>query len=239
MDKTKNMADSSLSILIVWLCICILIILWIYFFVSSYRHNTGFPWGFSIVVIGVLVSGRGLTYHESAATIVISLDLMFVVCLIGMLLNINNIWEQFQVANLWKVLSFIGIGLLAGLFFGLLFITMQATKYIQADARYTSVALITIIVQTSMAEEILFRGYFLGYLRKYGLNSMLSVMLQSLIFTALHITRYSDNWTILCVGFLFGIVTGYSTLKNNNLITALTIHIVTNLMGIMYSFAMT
>jgi membrane protease YdiL (CAAX protease family) len=226
------MITSSPLILAVWLCIGILIILWILFFIYSYRHKLVFPWGFSIVVVGVLVSGRGLAYHGSADKIVFSFDLMFIVCLFGILWNINNIREQFQDTNIRKVLFFIGIGLLLGSMFGLLFIIAQATKYIQTDARYTSVALTAIVIQSSLAEEILFRGYLLSYLRKYGFSQIPSIVLQSLIFTILHITRYSDNWIMSCVLFLFGITAGYFTLKNKNLGTALTMHAVNNLIGV-------
>lgn len=216
-----------------WSYTIILITLWVCFFIYSYRNNVKFPWGFSVVIIGIFVSGIGYHFHNNQVT-VFSLSLPFFVCLIGMLWNINNIRSQFCIRNIWEFLRFIGIGLISGLLFGFFVMMTQGMSYIQADAQYTSFALITNSIQTSMAEEFLFRGYFLSYLRKYEFNQISAIVFQSLMFTVLHIPRYSGDWTAIFIIFLSGVVAGYLTWKSNNLVPAFVLHIVVNLIAVIW-----
>lgn len=208
-------------------------VLWVYFFIYSYRHKVIFPWGFSIVIVGILVSGIGYHYYNNKV-VVFSINFPLAVSLIGILCNINNVQNQFYVRNLREFLRLIGIGLISGLLLGfVLGITAQGAKYFQIPSQYTVAALIAIGVQGSLAEELLFRGYFLGYLRRYEFNTIFAILLQALIFAFLHIPLYVDNWKALFVIFLTGVTTGYFTWKNNNLVSAIVLHIVANLVALL------
>jgi len=213
------------------LYIIILIALWAYFFIYSYRHKIMFPWGFSFVIVGYLVFGIGYRFYNKQV-MVFSINLSLAVSLIGMLWNINNIREQFYIRNIGGLLRFVGTGLISGLLFGFFMITTQGTKYIQVGSQYTITALIASGIQASIAEEFLIRGYFLSYLRKYEFNQFFAIVFQALMFTFSHIPRYSGNWMAVFIIFLFGVTAGYLTWKSNNLISAFVLHIVANLMAV-------
>jgi len=207
-----------------------------YFFIHSYRHKDIFPWGFGIVFAGLLVTGIGYQFSDNQV-VIFSMNLTLAVSLIGILWNINNIQDQFRIGNISKFLLFTGTGLACGLLLGFFFVIVQGTKYIQVDPRYTITAYITSSIQTSMAEELLFRGYLLSYLRKYEFNLVFSVVFQALLFAILHIPRYPGNWTAIFIVFLGGLTAGYLTWKNINLIPALVLHIVINLMAVTWWYS--
>jgi len=89
--------------------------------------------------------------------------------------------------------------------------------------------LIAIGIQAGIAEELLFRGYLLGYLRRYGFNSVFGNVLQALMFAILHLSTFSDHWIAVVVSFLNALIAGYLTWKHNSLISAFVLHITFNL----------
>jgi membrane protease YdiL (CAAX protease family) len=224
------MENYSLPLLLDWLFLIVLIGLWIYMFIFAHRYGLALPWGFSILFVGISLSGLGYAFHDNGTT-VFSIDFMLSICLIGVLLNINNIRDQLKIEDIRKVLRFIGIGLLCGLFVGLFSMVITGGKYIQVNNSSTPFALVISAIETSVAEELLLVGYFLGYLRKYGFNPVLSVTLQSLLFTVLHIPRYSaDPMTIFLV-LLSGVMSGYIAWKSNSLLPSFGLHVVVNLIA--------
>jgi membrane protease YdiL (CAAX protease family) len=115
------------------------------------------------------------------------------------------------------------------MFFGFSVMMTKVTEYLQGGAQYTPFALVALSIQKSIAEEFLFRGYLFNYLRKYNFKPLFAILFQSLIFVALHTYRYTDNWILLSIIFLFGIIGGCLTWKSDNLIPASIMHIVVNL----------
>jgi len=223
-----------------WPYLFVLIVFLTYFVVYSYRHNISFPWGIGIVIAGILVSGYGYEFgniQDMRVMIVFSIDLSFSVGLLGVFWNINNIREQFCIKNLEENFHFIVLGLILGLLFGFSQTAIKGLEYFQSNARFTPTALITSLIQTSIAEELIFRGYFLSYLRKYGLNPINAIVFQSLAFAILHISINVGDWISLALILLVGVVTGYFTWKSNNLIPAITFHIVSNLVGAVWWLA--
>ncbi len=134
-----------------------LFLLWVYFFIYAYRHKDIFPWGFSIVFIGLLVSGIGYQFRNNQV-VILSIYLPLAVSLIGMMLNINHIRSQFYVWNIGDFLRFMATGLVSGLLLGFFFVIAQSAEYFQVDSRYTLSIYIASSIQASMAEEFLFRG---------------------------------------------------------------------------------
>ena len=210
----------------------ILVAIWIYFFIDSYRHKSGWPFGFFILFVGISVSGLKLTFY-SDGVVFFSINSLFIIVLIGLLVNIADIQNQVYILDNNKTLFFSGIGLLFGLLFGFLFMVAKITDYLPGSADYTPLALVVDSIQNSVAEEFLFRGYLLSYLRKYKFNLLFAMILQSFIFTILH-TRYSDNWILLAIIFLLGTIGGYLTWKSSNLIPASVMHIVVNLFAVVW-----
>jgi membrane protease YdiL (CAAX protease family) len=236
-QKTIRMENISL-ITTLGLSIFALIVLWVYFFFYSYHHKDIFPWGFSIVFVGLLVTG--LSYRVYANQVVVfSIEFSLVVSLIGILLNVNEIRNQLYVEDRGKFLHFTGIGLAAGLLFGNFFILAQGTKHFEVDSRYAVIAYVASSIQASMAEELLFRGYLLSYLRKYEINPVFSVMFQAVIFAILHIPRYPGNWIVIFIVFLTGVTAGLLTWESSNLASALVLHIAFNLLVVVWWLAET
>lgn len=224
---------ASFITIFAWLYFLIIFALWAYFFIHSYQHSVSPPWGFSIVIAGVFVSGYGYTFYVTQVGL-ISINLLFLVSLFGILWNIENIREQFHIRKTRDFLRFLGIGLIIGLLFGISQMVLLGTEYFRINPGFSTIALIASIIQISVAEEILNRGYFLSYLRRYGFNPTCAIVFQSLMFTAMHVSRYSDDWLALCSILFMGIVAGYITWKSNNLMPAIALHTVINLIGIVW-----
>lgn len=236
-EKHKTRMENIPPTFFSQLSIIILVALWIYFFIYSYRSKAIFPWGFSIVILGILVSGIGYHFYNNKV-VVFSISLSLTVGLIGVLWNINNIRDQFHVEDVGEFLRSVGIGLIFGFIAGFFIIITQGTKYVQIDSRFTTNAFIIITVQTSMAEELIFRGFLLDYLRKCKTNHSFAVVFQALIFAALHMPLYLDDWRATFFSLLFGVTAGYLTWKSSNLISALVLHVVANLIAATWSLSL-
>ena len=220
--------------MIFWLSsLSILFAFWIYFFVYADRYELSYPWGFGIVFVGLWLINGIFPFHENHI-VVFSIKLTLVVCLIGLFLNINNIKEQFYIRDRGQILRFFGIGLIAGLVFGFAMQIRQGVMGSQTSGQFTKIALVAASIQTSVAEEFLITGYFLGYLRKYGFNQILAIVFQALFFTFLHVPHYSGDWARLLIVFLIGLVSGYLVSKSNNLIPSFILHTTVNLIAVFW-----
>lgn len=218
------------------LALLMLFAIWIYFFVYSYRCKVEFPWGMIIVVVGILVSG--VDYYVSYdKAVIFSISLPLVVSLTGVLWDINNIRKQLYSKSAREFLRFVGTGLIYGFLLAVFFIALDGTKNIPVDPSYTYTSIIALVIQGGIAEELLFRGYLLSYLKKYECNHIFAIVFQALIFAFLHVSLYSDNLMALLIVFLTGVTAGYLTWKNNNLVSAFVIHIVFNLMTVIWWLA--
>lgn len=211
----------------------ILIAVWIYFFVYADRSGLNYPWGFGIVFVGLWFINSTFPFLEKNI-VVFSINLTLLICLIGLFLNINNIKEQIHIRDGGKVFRFIGIALILGLLFGFAMQMLQGVMDSQASGNFTKFAIVAASIQTSVTEEFLFTGYFLGYLKKYGFNSILAIVFQALFFTFLHIPRYSGDWARLLLVFLIGVMSGSLVLKSNNLIPSFVMHITINLIAVFW-----
>lgn len=232
------MHDASLTNNLSLFSIFALIALWIYLFIYSYRFRIIFPWGFMIIVLGVLVSGIGYSFYRNQV-VVISISFPFIVGLLGVLWDISGIRDQFYVRNTKDGLGFIVKGIISGLLLGIIFmIAVQESEYI-IDPRYSAFAYIYIGIQAGIAEELLFRGFLLNYLRAYKVNYIIAIFFQALIFVLLHLQSYLDNLPAILVVFVMGIMAGFLTWKNNNLVPALVLHIVFNLITVVWWLSVT
>lgn len=224
---------TSLLTAYIWSYILVMIALWMYFFIYSHKHDISSPWGFAVVIAGLLTSSYGFAYYI-AQVVFIKINFVFLVSLLGVFLNINNIREKFYVRNMREFLRFSGVGLVLGLLLGFSVRTIIGFENLEQYPDYAPFAIIGILIQISIAEEILHRGLFLNFLTKYGFKPLYAIMFQSVIFTAGHVPAYSGHWSALWIVFLFGVVTNYITWRGNNLISVIILHLVSNLMGIVW-----
>jgi membrane protease YdiL (CAAX protease family) len=221
-----------MSLLVHIATIIVLLGLWIYFYIRAFQLSINWPWGFVIVILGVLISGYGFNINNQSTSFTI--DFLFVLMLIGVFWNINNIRKWIYDGDRANFARYIGIGSLIGLVLGSFFILSLGGNYLQIGNQHSWTALISTFLQISVSEELLYRGFFLSYLRKFNFNHIPANLIQSVLFTLLHVPRYSDNWLLLLATFFSGFVAGYFTLKNKNLITAFFLHIVVNLVAVVW-----
>jgi membrane protease YdiL (CAAX protease family) len=224
--------DISFLKVYTWSYVFGLVCVWLFFFIYSFRNNINRPWGFGIVLAGFLVSGYGFAFYVSQFGF-FHINYRFLVCLIGVFLNINNIREQFYI-QYRRVYDFLGGGLVLGLFLGFSQSTLLGFENFKLDSRFIPFAIMVSIVQVSIAEELLYRGYLLSFLAKYGFGSIHAIVFQSLVFTGAHLPGYWGNWIALCNVFLLGFVASYITWKTNNLLPAIVMHLAGNLIGFVW-----
>lgn len=227
--------ESSLLTIYIWLYLLVIVALWVYFFIYSYKHEISRPWGFVIVIVGLLASSYGFAFYL-AQVIFIKINVVFLVSLFGVFLNIKNIQEQFYLRNIGEFFGYLGVGLILGLLLGFSIRAIIGFEDLQLYPEYAPTAIVGIVIQVSIAEEILHRGLFLRFLTTYGFKPMYAIIVQSLIFTAGHVPAYSGSghWMALWIIFLLGLVANYLTWKSNNLISPIILHLTTNLMGIVW-----
>src|SRR5258706_4246738 len=185
----------------------LMITLWIYFISYSYRRNFAAPWGFSILILEIVMSGYGLPIFKDHF-VVFFLDLVFVISLIAVILDINSIQNQIITGSLLNILQFTGIGIIAGLMLVIIFIVLDIPNSFEIPPQYTWIAFFSIGVQAAITEELLFRGYFLSDLIRYGFNITFALIFQAMVFAILHLSVYPDNLLAIFVVFLVGLISG-------------------------------
>jgi membrane protease YdiL (CAAX protease family) len=218
--------------MIFWIfCYSILIVLWVYFFIYATRHGLKDPWGFGIVFIGLWLIDSEIAIPVNQSVFFL-IHFPLIVCLIGLLINVNNIKEKFYIGDDKIVFRFMGLGLIFGLFLGLVMQIPTGVIDTQSNNQFPIFVVIAYYIQTSVTEEFLITGYFLGYLRKYGFGQILAVGIQALFFTFLHIPHFSGDWIKLLIVFLIGGMSGYFATKSNSLFPSFVFHIIINLVAI-------
>lgn len=210
--------------------IALLFLIWIYLFIYSFRYGTHKPWGFIVILVGVFVAGHDF-YYRYGGYVVLSVNSLFVIVVISVLFNLGNI-QEFIFAYREKLLFFNVLGLSSGLLIGFLLSILIIKLYpVLSEASYTPLSMIFYSIQVSLAEEILFRGFFLNYLKQFKFHPFLAVFLQAIIFTLLHAPRYLFNWIPILLVFAMGIFAGLITWKSNSLIPAFCMHVAANLLS--------
>lgn len=218
------------------ICLFILIILWIYFFFLSYQRKTYYPWGFCIVLIGILISGYGYSFRDSNNTTMFSMDLSFALTVLGIFVNVGYLRNQVNIKPSKEFFNFIALGILFGVLSGFVsLVVLPPNDYMQLNViNRTITSVLLSLIQISIAEEILFRGYLLNYLKQYEFNSKFVIVFQALIFTFLHFSRYVENWIMLLTIFVWSCIVGYLVWKSENLISAFCSHILFGLVPVLW-----
>ena len=226
---------STFSItLFVWLFLLVLVGIWFYFFIYSYTHAIIQPWGFALVFIGLIAEGLGIPFYTADHVVFFKINVAFLLCLLAILLNINDIQKQFYVGSVKEFSRLLGVGLVLGLLFWCSIRIFVGYKDIKSYVGYMPIAVILLNVQISILEEIIHRGLFLRFLTQYGFSQISAIIFQALFFAAVHVSTYWGNWGALGCVFLFGLIANYLTLKYNNLICPIILHVTANLLAVMW-----
>jgi membrane protease YdiL (CAAX protease family) len=89
--------------------------------------------------------------------------------------------------------------------------------------------------KVGVIEELLYRSFFLGYLRRFHFTSSEANLIQALYFTISHM-RYLQNsdFAMIFVITGLGLFLGYITLRRKNVTAAMIIHVAVNML---YSYS--
>ena len=116
------------------------------------------------------------------------------------------------------------VSLLVGLVFSFLFFRIDTQIATQAITIYSGFYVVT----KAMSEEILFRGFLLNDLRKFGFAPIIANILQTIVFVLGHSQSFHSIYFALLV-FGFGFIAGLLVIKRETLIYSMILHIVTNM----------
>jgi membrane protease YdiL (CAAX protease family) len=103
--------------------------------------------------------------------------------------------------------------------------------------RLDTYSVISAILIAPVAEEIIYRGWIMGYLIDKRTNTFVTIFISSLIFGLIHILNGGFfNTTLLFKSFIFGCVLGTVYLKTKNLLHPILIHFTFNLLTVLLGF---
>ncbi|SMO70798.1 CAAX protease self-immunity [Saccharicrinis carchari] len=90
--------------------------------------------------------------------------------------------------------------------------------------------IISALFIATWSEEVLFRAWLLDYLRKKGINVMLALFINALLFAFWHYNAmYIDIWRVLLLHFFSGLFLGFIFLYTNNILYSIAAHFLINL----------
>lgn len=119
---------------------------------------------------------------------------------------------------------------------------VQAIPFQNLTFRYEyAVAFITLVVLAPLAEELFFRGYFLGKL-KTNLNVWASVIITALVFGLLHLPGNTTasgielQWAVAIDTFALGVVLGVLRVTTGSIWAGVLLHMVKNTIGFFFLF---
>ncbi len=96
------------------------------------------------------------------------------------------------------------------------------------DIRLLGTAFFMVIVG-AIAEELIFRGYLLRTIYSYTNSTIISILLSSILFAAVHIGKnYDDTYSLVSI-FITGVILSIIVVKTGSLKLVVIIHILHNL----------
>ena len=226
---------------------------------------------FKVLIIGIIIT-IVIAYIASSHGDLINLKIDFIPHSFGLhttlfLLSIVAIYSlkkyvKYRIAlpKFKTLLKPIGLGLLVSILSGMIMsITLiissgNNSSEIQMPASNLSVSqiIIFVFIYSSIAEEMLFRGFLLNILKplkERGISIFkrkisLAVIISAIMFGLYHIIPFdSDDSMIYTVGMvispaLLGIIAGYYQEKYNNNVYAIIVHMAGNLIGVIGTIIM-
>jgi membrane protease YdiL (CAAX protease family) len=97
--------------------------------------------------------------------------------------------------------------------------------------------IISALLIAPATEEIIYRGWIMGYLKSKKTNTYVTVLTSALVFGLIHIFNGGfPNTSLFIQSFLFGGLLGIVYLKTNNLLHPILIHFIFNLLMVVGAY---
>ncbi len=218
-----------------WLWFVLLSGLCCFFVLDSRRRDWGVPWAFLIAAIGIAARVLGL------GRIVVNVDFWYEVSfkpfwlLLGWFIYVQRRSLRAFFIKRQGLARSLALGALLGLGSGsvfavtALFRTEVVTGGIERQA--STWAILIHVVETAIFEELLFRSFLLGYLKRHELPYWRANVIQGFLFVLAHGSYWiSGDWVgLACVG-IFGLLSGRLIWKQENIAGAVLAHSLANLL---------
>jgi membrane protease YdiL (CAAX protease family) len=201
--------------------------LWNYLTLIAHKKGKDKPTEYIYIFLGVALAGNNFTF------IWIPVNILLVIVIWGVLSQKRNLRTYFFSKE--NYIPSIIIGSCLGLGLGLLFYySVDDALYMGSLANKPLNVLVISLVQTSISEEMLYRGMLLGCLRRYDFSDFKSNSIQSILFILIHIPRFilTHNLGGLLIVSIFSFFAGFITLKYKTLFGPCVMHIITNMFSI-------
>jgi membrane protease YdiL (CAAX protease family) len=197
-----------------------------YIIVRAYWYKNKAPWFLLLVFLGVIVFNGSITIENS-----FRIGTIWPVLLCLLYLKRRDLKDYFiQGKNLFPSLL---LGLLSGLLLLLLSIILSRMKIVIIEPFPDIPALEFPLrfIEVVIREEILFRSFILGELKRQGVSDRISIVSQGILFSLAHVPRYHtvSEVPILILVTILGLIGGYITNKNKNIAGAIITHAIFNL----------
>ncbi len=200
-----------------------------------------------VSAVGVSFAGiNGAVLNATIGSLIYVLSIVLVIGLPWLVLKSRTTAKEVGLHRLpsWLDIGITPLGFLAYLLLSALllafaqqFLTFidfdqpQATGFDQISLQYEYIlAFITLVVVAPIAEEVLFRGYLLGKLRKYT-ATWLAVLITSLLFALVHFA-----WNVGIDVFALSIVLCLVTIWSKSLWPAILLHMLKNFVAFYFLF---
>ena len=123
------------------------------------------------------------------------------------------------------------LGLILGVVLGLVGLLVPGAQTTTGNLRNTDwvPGILFGAIQASIAEEFVFRWLLVNYLKKFELADSMVILIQGLIFGAAHWARYWDQYPLLILVTVFGLLAGWLAIKQKNIACSSIAHAVFNL----------
>jgi membrane protease YdiL (CAAX protease family) len=204
-----------LSILLSWF------LLWFYIYVRSKQLKLMAPWHLLIMMIGHFFGN----YEWRVGFF--RLDWFSTSVIIAILLFPKQRWQEIYISNNDLLINML-IGVISGFFLGLAGY-LWATNVGYGENQILAYQTAFLIGLWGVGEELLFRGFVLGNLRKLGLPLHLANLVQSAFFTLLHIRYIVDgNFAAILLTWTLGLLSGYTVLWRKNIFVGVVMHLTAN-----------
>jgi membrane protease YdiL (CAAX protease family) len=227
----------GIKIVVAYLALSPVVVLWVCLVVNARRLHTPAPWDFGLVILGIILSGAGITGPGE-----VRIGLIWVV--LGLILPLKRQQLPLFYIGYHNLRHNLLTGVLWGLALGLVSVPLVLLSgTIGVDGDFLSLSPISMclrFVEIAVGEELLFRSFVQGYLRQQGVQSSQANLIQAILFMLVHLPRYLEprHWPELAFAGIFGCLAGHLTNRDGNVAGAIVMHgVVTLFSGFLTTFA--
>lgn len=186
------------------------------------QRKEGFPFDAILLILGVVAVRTGINIDLILVSISIGIPL-WLPCAAYLFLNIRSHTDYFISTE--NIFGSALIGIIIGLAIGYFIDSISGYPH-----QSVGVSIWIYECLTAFGEELFFRSILLGLMKKVGIRSWVSILIQASIFLLGHLNYFhSQNWIALSGVLLVGLSCGWITLKYRNITGAIFLHAIYNL----------